>query len=194
MINVRSAFAGSRVGDFARRNSAILVSYLIVLALVVVGTASHPTLPPTTTFGISRCWPFVGIAGLGQTLCILTGGIDLSVPWVLTGSAVLTAIVAGGNAARLPLAILLVLALAVGVGLINGIGIAYAGVPPIIMTLGMNGCLQGLLLVYTNGGFSSAPPPQLIAFVTGSTLGGISNDILVWVLVDRPSERPSSPS
>ena len=74
------------------------------------------------------------------------------------------------------------MALVVGVVLINGIGIAYAGVPPIIMTLGMNGCLQGLLLVYTNGGFASAPPPQLIAFVTGST-SGLSNDLLVWLVV-----------
>ncbi len=38
------------------------------------------------------------------------------------------------------------------VGLINGLGVAYAGVPPIIMTLGMNSAIQGLLLIYTNGG------------------------------------------
>ena len=57
------------------------------------------------------------------------------------------------------------------VGLINGLGVAYAGVPPIIMTLGMNSAIQGLLLIYTNGGSASAAPPGLVSFVNGDTLG-----------------------
>jgi ribose transport system permease protein len=180
MSSLRS---GLPLGDFTRRNSAILVSYLLVLGLVVVGTVHSPDFGSYDNLrNIAVLASFVGIAGLGQTLCILTGGIDLSVPWVMTGSAVLTATLAGGHASRLPAAILLVVGLAVVVGLLNGIGVAYAGVPPIIMTLGMNGALQGLLLVYTNGGFSSAPPQPLLNFVTGSILG-FSNDLLVWILV-----------
>ncbi len=99
---------------------------------------------------------FIGIIGFGQTLCILTGGIDLSVPWTLTGfgrpdlgARTWTLVPAPRRScswfSRSPLSF----------GLVNGIGIAYFGVPPIIMTLGMNGALQGLLLVYTNGGISS---------------------------------------
>jgi ribose transport system permease protein len=178
-----SILTGTSLGDYARRNSAILVSYLLVLGLVVVGTVHSPDFGTYDNLrNIAVLASFVGVAGLGQTMCILTGGIDLSVPSVLTGSAVLAAIVANGHASRLPLAILLVVGIAVGVGLFNGIGVAYAGVPPIIMTLGANGALQGLLLVYTNGGFSSAPPQALLNFVTGSVLG-FSNDLLVWLLV-----------
>lgn len=173
----------SPFGDYARRNSPILVSYLVVLLLVVIGTIHSPDFATADNLrNIAVLASFVGVAGLGQTMCILTGGIDLSVPWVLTGSAVLTAIVSEGHASRLPLAILLVVGLAIVVGLFNGIGVAYAGVPPIIMTLGTNGALQGLLLVYTNGGFASAPPHALLSFVTGSILG-FSNDLLVWLLV-----------
>jgi ribose transport system permease protein len=72
--------------------------------------------------------------------------------------------------------------LAVLIGLFNGIGVAYAGVPPIIMTLGTNGALQGLLLVYTNGGASSTPPTALINFVLGDTLG-VPTDLLIWAVV-----------
>lgn len=169
--------------NYARRNSAILLSYLVVLVLFIAGTLHSADFAGKSHIrDIIVFSSFIGIAGLGQTMCILTGGIDLSVPWTLTGSAVLTSIIAAGDSSKLPQAILLVLVLAVGVGLFNGIGIAYAGVPPIIMTLGTNGALQGLLLVYTGGGFSSSPPAALVNFVVGSTLG-IPTDILIWVIV-----------
>lgn len=171
------------LSDYSRRNSAILVSYVVVLVLFLIGTLHSPDFASRNHIrDIIIFSSFIGIAGLGQTLCILTGGIDLSVPWTLTGSAVLTSIIAGGDAARLPLAIAVVVGLAVIVGLFNGIGVAYAGVPPIIMTLGTNGALQGLLLVYTNGGFSSKPPASLINFVLGDTLG-VPTTILIWVIV-----------
>ena len=69
------------------------------------------------------------------------------------------------------------------VGLINGLGVAYAGVPPIIMTLGMNSAIQGLLLIYTHGGFASSAPPGLVDFVDGNTLG-ISTMLLIWIGID----------
>ena len=57
--------------------------------------------------------------GLGQTMCILTGGIDLSVPWTFTGAAVLTSILANGDSSKLPQVLLLVLGLAIVVGLVK---------------------------------------------------------------------------
>ena len=76
-------------------------------------------------------------------------------------------------------------------GLINGLGVAYAGVPPIIMTLGMNSAITGLLLIYTHGGFTSAPPQELIDFVNGNTIT-MSTQLLIWVarhdLRDDPAQ------
>jgi ribose transport system permease protein len=173
----------TNLSSYAKRNSAIVLSYLIVLVLFAAGTIHSADFASTNHIRDMIVYgSFIGIAGLGQTMCILTGGIDLSVPWTLTGTAVLTSIIANGHASRLPPAIALVVVLAVVVGLLNGIGVAYAGVPPIIMTLGMNGALQGLLLVYTNGGFSSSPPTALVNFVLGSTLG-IPTDIIIWIVV-----------
>jgi ribose transport system permease protein len=172
-----------RVPEAARRHRAIVFAYGIAVLLFLVGTihssgfASGPQIRSTLIYAA-----FIGIIGFGQTLCILTGGIDLSVPWTLTGSAVLTSILANGHGSRLPLILLLVLALAIVVGLINGIGVAYIGVPPIIMTLGMNGTLQGLLLVDTNGGISSTPPRGLISFVT-SQVDGIPVIVVAWIIV-----------
>jgi len=175
------ATRGVKVPHTLRRNPAILLSYATVAALFIAGTLY------TSGFGSANNIrtlllqaSFIGVIGLGQTLCILTGGIDLSVPWTLTGAAVLTSILANGDASRLPEVLALVLVLAVGVGLVNGIGVAYAGVPPIIMTLGTNGALQGLLLVYTQGGISSFPPLALNRFVLDRSLG-LQNQLWIWI-------------
>ena len=120
---------------------------------------------------------FVGLVGFGQTLCILTGGIDLSIPATVAGGAVLTGYLADQQASRL----LWIVPSARRIwdsssASINGLGVAYAGVPPIIMTLGMAGALQGLLLIYTNGGRASSPPPELVDFVNGQDLRPVEPD------------------
>jgi ribose transport system permease protein len=175
---VRTVVAGS--AGILKRNIPILLSYLVVVLLFVVGTAKTGGFASGSHIRVLALQAsFIGMIGLGQTMCILTGGIDLSVPWVFTGAAVLTSILAAGHASRLPQVLLLVVALAIAVGLVNGIGVAYVGVPPIIMTLGMNGALQGLLLVYTNGGISSFPPPELNTWVLDTTVG-IPNLLWIW--------------
>lgn len=169
--------------DFVRRNVQVMTAYLVVVGLLVAGgvyTSGFASGGQLEIYAVQAS--FVGIVGLGQTLCILTGGIDLSVPSVITASAVLTSILCDGDAARLGPVIGLVLLLAIGVGLVNGIGVAYTNVPPIIMTLGMGGVVQGLMLVYTKGGISSFPPPDLAKFVVGDTLG-VPRLLWIWAIV-----------
>jgi ribose transport system permease protein len=170
------------LGAVLSRNRAIATSFAIAAVLFLVGTIHSLDFASVNQIRTMLVYAsFIGIIGLGQTLCILTGGIDLSVPWTLTGAAVLTSVLtADGHA--MGGVIVLVLALAVVVGVLNGIGVAYAGVPPIIMTLGMNGALQGLLLVYTDGGISSNPPDALTNFVTGKALG-VPTIVWIWLVV-----------
>jgi ribose transport system permease protein len=72
-----------------------------------------------------------------------------------------------GSDAALIYALPTVLLLACVIGLINGLGIVFLGLSPIVMTLATNGLLQGVALLYSNGtpdGFSS---PLLRWFMTG---------------------------
>ncbi len=102
---------------------------------------------------------FLAILALGQGAAILTGGLDLSVPWMIGFCGILTAgLIRGsdavGDCGRCPLG----LALGAALGAVNGVGIVLLGLPPIVMTLAMNGILQGAALVYSNGtpaGFAS---------------------------------------
>jgi ribose transport system permease protein len=170
-------------GEFTRRNRAILVAYGIVVALFAVGTihssgyASGTNIRSLFIYGST-----IGIAAAGQSLCILTGGIDLSIPWTMTGAAVLTGQLSQGESSRLPQVFLLIAGLAIVVGIVNGAGVAYGGVPPIIMTLGTNAALQSLVLVYSNGGGSAPAPPALARWVT-TNLVGIPKQVLIWAAI-----------
>jgi ribose transport system permease protein len=114
---------------------------------------------------------FLIILALGQGTVILTGGLDLSVPWTIAFCGIVAAgQIAGSNLASLWVipGILLLGAL---IGCVNAIGIVALGLPPIVITLAMNGILQGLALVYSGGtpdGFSS---PSLRWFMTGRVAG-----------------------
>ncbi|MBV8816578.1 MAG: ABC transporter permease [Verrucomicrobia bacterium] len=122
----------------------------------------------------------LGIVAAGQTLVMLTGGIDLSVASVATASAYLMATHSG-----LGLAPALLYGIAVGfvVGLINGIGVALLRVQPLVMTLGTGLMTEGMLVVYSQKKMADAPRvPQFIEELgAGKFLGGIPNDLVVWV-------------
>jgi ribose transport system permease protein len=170
-------------GTFLRRNRGIVFAYGIVVMLFVAGTIhSSGFASPTNIRSLLIYSATIGIAAFGQGLCILTGGIDLSIPWTMTGAAVLTAEVSHGRSDRLPFVFALIAGLAIAVGLVNGIGVAYASVPPIIMTLGTNGALQGLVLVYTNGGGSALAPPGLQRWVQADFLG-VPKQVWIWLAI-----------
>jgi ribose transport system permease protein len=124
----------------------------------------------------------LGIATLGQTVVILTGGMDLSVPWVFTNSAFLMALLSDGNDGSLAWVVPVVLGLGVLMGLFNGIGVAYIGVAPVIMTIGSNVIFQGLLVGFS-GGTPGGSAPQLIRSLATGTVGGVSILLLIWLVV-----------
>jgi ribose transport system permease protein len=109
---------------------------------------------------------FLAVLALGQGAVILTGGLDLSLPWTIGLCGILLAGMVKGSDAALIYALPAVIAIGALIGLANGAGIVLLGVSPIVMTLAMNGILQGASLVYSNGtpdGFSS---PLLRLFMT----------------------------
>jgi ribose transport system permease protein len=124
---------------------------------------------------------FLAILALGQGTVILTGGLDLSVPWTIGLCGILLAGMVKGSDAALIYALPAVLLLACVIGLVNGLGIVFLGLSPIVMTLATNGLLQGIALLYSNGtpdGFSS---PMLRWFMTGK-IGPVAPVVLFMVL------------
>ncbi len=165
----------------------VIYGFVAAIALFVIGDILKPGFASGSGIEqILEVASFVGLVAAGQTFVILIGGIDLSVPWVLNAAAILMVAVANGSNGRLALGIVVALAFGIACGVVNGAGITLLGVPPVVMTLGMNGIIQGLALGVTHGltcgGCTKPPPPSLINAMTGKTLG-IDTSLLIWIVV-----------
>ena len=92
----------------------------------------------------------LALVAMGQTLVILTGGIDISVAAVIALANTMAMGLMGGSEG--PVAYAMVLPILAGgfVGLVNGLVIAYGRVPAFIMTLGSAAIVQGIVFAYTN--------------------------------------------
>jgi len=126
----------------------------------------------------------LAIFGAAETLCMLTGGISLSV----TMTANLAAYVAASKShlGTVP-AIGLALAVGVAVGLVNGLGIGVFKVNPLIMTLGMSSVLLGITTVGLVGNGFLAGTTQILPVVTristGTLVGPIPSNAVVLAVI-----------
>ena len=122
---------------------------------------------------------FPAVIVLGQGVVILSGGLDLSIPWMITFAGILLAGMSRGSDGAMLWTVPTVLAVAAAVGFVNGIGIVGLGISPILMTLAMNGMLQAAALIYCNGAPIGLVPPGLRWLMAGK-LGGLTP--IVWLL------------
>lgn len=125
----------------------------------------------------------LGIVAAGQNLVILGGreGIDLSVGAMISLGAVLAGNMMNGQNSGIPLAILVAGAVPFLIGLINGIGVTFVRIPPLVMTLGMTAVIQGGLVVYSQGVPSGATAPMLAGFINRPLFLGIPGVLFVWL-------------
>ena len=123
---------------------------------------------------------FMAILALGQGAVILTGGLDLSLPWTIGFCGILLAGLVNGSNLAFVYVLPLVLVIGVVIGVLNGIGIVFLGLSPIVMTLAMNGILQGAALVYSGGTPAGFAPPVLRWFMTGGLLHVTP---IVWLMM-----------
>ncbi len=154
---------------------ALLLAFIGCVEAVKPGTVNSVWLSNTLLFAAP-----LGILAAGQTLVMLTGGIDLSVVSVATGAAFLmtTTTLQFGSAG----AVLIGLALGLVVGLVNGIGIAVLRVQPLVMTLGTGLMTQGIVIVYSQRILSTrSVVPDFIHELGSGRLGGtVPVDLFLW--------------
>ncbi|MGK0715432.1 ABC transporter permease [Leucobacter sp. W1153] len=121
-------------------------SMLIFVLLFVVGGIIKPNL--FTVEGLISTATFaaiLAIASYGQTIAVIQGGIDLSVPNTIAFSA-LGFLTWAGSLGTIP-ALLLALAFGAVIGMVNGMIVAKLGLTPIVTTIAMNGLLFGVVLL-----------------------------------------------
>ncbi|WP_417723752.1 ABC transporter permease [Salipiger sp.] len=114
---------------------------------------------------------FLVVLSFGQGLVILTGGLDLSLPAVMTLGGILATNWVGATDPSAWYLLVVVLAICGGVGLISAIGIIWLAVPPFIMTLAMSIITSSALLGYTRGTPRGGAPEAATALMKGAAFG-----------------------
>lgn len=137
-----------KAGRFFSKYGIYFALVLLVAALAVI---SPPFFTAPNIIDILRQISVIGILAVGQTIVIITAGIDLSVGSILALSAVMAASFA--HPGQYPLIVPLLVGIFAGFacGAINGLLIAKSRLAPFIVTLGMMTAARGMALVYTSG-------------------------------------------
>ncbi|WP_435103617.1 ABC transporter permease [Arhodomonas sp. AD133] len=175
---------GERVRALATHPLA--VAGVIIVALLVVGEWLSPGFASADQ--ILRQLTIAAILGTvaaGQNLVILGGreGIDLSVGALVSLGAVMAGNVMDGSNLMLIPGLVAAVAVTGVVGLVNGVGVTVFRIPPLVMTLGMLGVIQGALVVITSGVPSGDAAPLLVALVSEPLALGIPGVVMLWAIV-----------
>jgi ribose transport system permease protein len=163
-------------------NPALVLTFVFVaifIATDIVNRAQEGQAFLTLT-QVSTTFLFAAVLGLmaaGQTLVMLTAGVDLSVATTATAGAFMISRFGTHGAAT---AILVALAVGLGIGLVNGIGVAVFRVNALIMTLGVSTITLGLLTVQAQKQFTSLVPEFVVTLGSKRFLTYIPYDLLVW--------------
>ncbi|WP_191059594.1 ABC transporter permease [Geminicoccus harenae] len=151
-----------------------VAALLLALAIHLIGMALIRGFG--TMFGIRAMLvlaTLLAIAAIGQTLVIIIGGIDLSIPFVI-GFANVTAAQLYGDGVPFAVVLPLVLAVAMAIGAFNGMVSASLAIHPLIVTLGTGTALQGAVQLWTAGFPTGAAPSYVTSFVSiGGSIGPI---------------------
>lgn len=170
----------------------IILGLIMLAALLAVGAATvQGFLSGSNIRSMLLLGAFLGLASVGQTLCALLGGLDLSIPYLI-GSANIGTLFMISSGVPAGLAIVIALVLGVIVGVINGLISLHLQNQALIVTLGVGFATVGATQVLTSagasnaGGTSGVVPEWLanISSLSGSTFGlPVPPVILIWLVL-----------
>ena len=166
--------------------AAVLLAVVLFLlsGLLPNGYGSNPSVALAQATNIMRLSVFLGVIAAGQTLVIISGGegIDLSVGAVVTLTAILVYTLCNGRNSMVLPALLVALVVGAIIGLLNGVGVIFLKISPLVMTLGMSGVITGLILVAQHGNVSGAVAPVMTRIIARPLVFGIPGAIIIWIV------------
>jgi ribose/xylose/arabinose/galactoside ABC-type transport system permease subunit len=149
----------------------IALGLLIITALWI----APETLTPISLSAVLPLTSFLALAALGQMLVVMTGGIDLSTPGVMTLAAIMVVGVSGNNDERMPVAVASALGVSLLLGLVSGVLVGVLKLNPLIVTLAMGQIIYGGTLAYADIVPNEASVPPIFAEWINAPLLGLSN-------------------
>lgn len=164
--------------------AAVLLAVVLFLlsGFLPNGFGSDFSIAGAQATNILRLSVFLGVIAAGQTLVIISGreGIDLSAGAIVTLTAILAYTIANGRDENVIFALIAVLVVGAAIGFVNGLGVTFLRVSPLVMTLGMSGVVSGLILIVTQGATKGAVAPVMTQLIARPLFLGIPGAIIIW--------------
>lgn len=170
-----ASFVPRRLGGIAG------ISVATGLLFLASWIAQPQSLSHSAILGMLPFAAVLGIVAVGQTLVVQQGGIDLSVPGVISLTVIIMTVYPNEDNGKVLTAFGLAVAAALAAGLVNGIVVSLFGVSAIIATLGMNALLYGGD-IQISGGTPTKTTPWLQRF-TSSDVVGIPTTVVIAIAI-----------
>jgi ribose transport system permease protein len=193
MRNLAATFSLSGLRDDTVK--MLIASGLIVLIFLLGSFVVDSFFSVGQLLLTIRLAAFVALFGLCQMVVMTAGGagLDLSVGFTATLTAVITAAVMDGQNANVYSAIALAVLFGLLIGTLNGVCVAYLRLPPLVVTLATANIVQGVINVYTAGRNVTGVPSPVLRVIAARNTAGIPHIVvllaalvgLVWYLQNR---------
>ncbi len=154
----------------------------LIVVSVMMAFASDNFFTVNNILNVLRQVSVVGILAVGMTFVILTGGIDLSVGAVMALAGTVAAGLMVNMGLHGGLGIAAALLVGTGLGVFNGVMVAWGKMPAIIVTLATMGIARGLGLIYS-GGYPISGLPGWVSWFGVGRVGIIPVPVIIMVIV-----------
>lgn len=159
------------------------VFFALIGLIAVLGIVSPLSIAPDNLINLVRQGAALGTVAIGQTVVLISGGLDLSVGSTVILADILAAMLISGQEQLVVPVVLLVLAIGALIGLANGLLITRFNVTPFIATLGMNFIVYGAALVYSGGAPRGDIPDNMRFWGNGFIAGFFPAAALIFLIV-----------
>jgi fructose transport system permease protein len=171
----RPVTIGQRIHTILHRQPALSPAIVLVLAGVVFAVRSDRFLTLTNLSLVAQQVAVVGSLAAGQTVVILTAGIDLSIGAVMVLSSLVMSKLAFDSGVPGGFALLAGAAVAIVAQAVNGLLVTKIKLPPFIVTLGTLSIFTAITLIYAKGQTVQLPPDAFLLWsATNVSIGSLN--------------------
>jgi ribose transport system permease protein len=170
---------GRRLRNFAGATTGICIATAVLFG--VSKLVQPESVSQSSLLGMLPFAAILAIAAIGQTLVVQQGGIDLSVPGMLSLTVIILTRYPNGDSGKLGAALALSAAAILAAGLLSGFLVSWIGITPIVATLGMNAVLYGAV-IQISGGTPRTTTDALHNFSAGK-VAGVPNSVIIAIVV-----------
>ena len=155
------------------------INFIVIIVSSLIWSNSFATIANAQSVALNMA--VNAIVCIGMLVVLAAGGIDLSVGAVVALSGALCANLMMHHNVPMVIAIIIALAVAGLVGVVNGILIAVVGVNPMIVTLSMQGLIRGIAMLIAGSGITNLP--SVFTGLVGWKIGGFRAPVFYMIIL-----------